>query len=117
MPCLTVRKENDAATARILWLKDNPAALLALSWYFSGNGRGEKRHALPYKDSLLLFSRYFAIASDGPGKDLYLQYCSSRHCRLWQQPPQQINTPAYVQQLREGVPLNFFMTFIGSFTR
>lgn len=34
-------KEMDAAT-RVPRLKDNPAALLALAWYYAGNGRGEK---------------------------------------------------------------------------
>ena len=37
----------------------NPAALMALMWYFAGNGTGEKDLVmLPYKDRLLLFSRY-----------------------------------------------------------
>lgn len=44
---------------RVPSIKNNPAAILALSWYFAGNGRGEKDMVvLPYKDSLLLFSRY-----------------------------------------------------------
>ena len=47
-------------------LKTNPAALLALSWYFAGNGKGEKDMViLPYKDSLLLFSRYLPATGDG----------------------------------------------------
>ena len=40
-------------------MKENPAALLALCWYYATNGKGEKDMViLPYKDSLLLFSRY-----------------------------------------------------------
>ena len=40
-------------------IEKNPAALLALSWYFATNGKGEKDMViLPYKDRLLLFSRY-----------------------------------------------------------
>ena len=51
-------KVMDEAT-RIPDIKNNPAALLAMSWYFACNGRGEKDMVvLPYKDSLLLFSRY-----------------------------------------------------------
>jgi len=37
----------------------NPAALLALMWYFATDGRGSRDMVvLPYKDRLLLFSRY-----------------------------------------------------------
>jgi len=37
----------------------NPAALLALMWHFATDGRGTKDMVvLPYKDRLLLFSRY-----------------------------------------------------------
>src|SRR5690606_15662912 len=37
----------------------NPAALLALAWFHATNGKGEKDMVvLPYKDRLLLFSRY-----------------------------------------------------------
>lgn len=51
-------KEMDIAT-RIPDLKKNPAALLTLAWYYSGDGKGTKDMViLPYKDSLLLFSRY-----------------------------------------------------------
>ena len=38
---------------------DNPAALLALMWYHATDGKGSKDMVvLPYKDRLLLFSRY-----------------------------------------------------------
>jgi len=51
-------KAMDAAT-RLPQIKGNPAALLALSWYAAGEGKGKKDMVvLPYKDSLLLFSRY-----------------------------------------------------------
>ncbi|NEQ06578.1 MAG: glucose-6-phosphate isomerase, partial [Moorea sp. SIO4E2] len=66
-------KEIDSATGSPQ-LKSNPAALLALSWYFAGNGKGEKDMVmLPYKDSLLLFSRYLqqlVMESLGKEKDL-----------------------------------------------
>ncbi|MEO1185246.1 MAG: glucose-6-phosphate isomerase, partial [Cyanobacteria bacterium J06636_27] len=66
-------KEMDDAT-RVPELKNNPAALLALAWYYAGNGKGEKDMVvLPYKDSLLLFSRYLqqlVMESLGKEKDL-----------------------------------------------
>jgi hypothetical protein len=44
---------------RINNVKANPAALLALAWYYIGNGKGAKDMViLPYKDRLELFSRY-----------------------------------------------------------
>ena len=37
----------------------NPAAQLALAWFYTGNGKGEKNMiVLPYKDRLELFSKY-----------------------------------------------------------
>ncbi len=66
-------KEMDEAT-RIKEIKKNPSALLALAWYVSGKGKGEKDMViLPYKDSLLLFSRYLqqlVMESLGKEKDL-----------------------------------------------
>src|SRR5436190_7358966 len=38
---------------------ENAAMLLALMWFYAGNGRGEKDMViLPYKDRLMLFSKY-----------------------------------------------------------
>ena len=52
----------------------NPAALLALAWHAAGEGRGAKAMVvLPYKDRLLLFSRYLqqlVMESIGKEKDL-----------------------------------------------
>jgi glucose-6-phosphate isomerase len=63
--------------------------LLALSWYFAGNGKGEKDMVvLPYKDSLLLFSRYLqqlVMESLGKEKDLEGNTVYQGHCCLWQQ--------------------------------
>ena len=48
----------DAAT-RVHETLRNPAALLALMWYVATDGKGKKDMVvLPYKDRLLLFSRY-----------------------------------------------------------
>jgi len=105
-------KEMDGAT-RVPGIKNNPAALLALAWYYAGNGKGEKDMVmLPYKDSLLLFSRYLqqlVMESLGKEKDL-------NGDRVYQGIAVYGNKGstdqhAYVQQLRDGVP-NFFVTFI-----
>ncbi len=105
-------KEMDVAT-RIPQLKDNPAALLALSWYFSGNGRGEKDMVvLPYKDSLLLFSRYLQqLVMESLGKEKDLDGNIVHQGIAVYGNKGSTDQHAYVQQLREGVP-NFFMTFI-----
>ncbi len=105
-------KEMDAAT-RKTELKHNPAALLAMCWYFAGNGRGEKDMVvLPYKDSLLLFSRYLqqlVMESLGKEKDLDGKVVNQGIAVYGNKGT--TDQHAYVQQLRDGVP-NFFLTFI-----
>jgi len=105
-------KEMDAAT-RIPQVKANPAALLALSWYFAGNGRGEKDMVvLPYKDSLMLFSRYLQqLVMESLGKEKDLDGNIVHQGIAVYGNKGSTDQHAYVQQLREGVP-NFFMTFI-----
>lgn len=105
-------KEMDAAT-RTPKLKENPAALLALSWYFAGNGKGEKDMVvLPYKDSLLLFSRYLQqLVMESLGKEKDLDGNTVYQGIAVYGNKGSTDQHAYVQQLREGVP-NFFLTFI-----
>lgn len=105
-------KEMDAAT-RIPELKENPAAMLALSWYFAGNGKGQKDMVvLPYKDSLLLFSRYLQqLVMESLGKEKDLDGNTVYQGLAVYGNKGSTDQHAYVQQLREGVP-NFFMTFI-----
>ncbi|HBL15120.1 MAG TPA: glucose-6-phosphate isomerase [Cyanobacteria bacterium UBA11162] len=105
-------KEMDAAT-RKHDLKENPAALLALSWYFAGNGKGEKDMViLPYKDSLLLFSRYLQqLVMESLGKENDLEGNRVYQGIAVYGNKGSTDQHAYVQQLREGVP-NFFVTFI-----
>ena len=105
-------KEMDDAT-RVPDVKKNPAALLALSWYFSGNGRGEKDMVvLPYKDSLLLFSRYLQqLVMESLGKEKDLDGNIVHQGIAVYGNKGSTDQHAYVQQLREGVP-NFFATFI-----
>jgi len=94
-------------------LKDNPAALLAMAWYATGHGRGEKDMViLPYKDSLLLFSRYLQqliMESLGKEKDLDGKVVNQGIAVYGNKGS--TDQHAYVQQLREGVN-NFFLTFI-----
>lgn len=91
----------------------NPAALLALCWYFSGNGRGEKDMViLPYKDRLLLLSRYLQqLVMESLGKRLDLDGNVVHQGIAVYGNKGSTDQHAYVQQLRDGVP-NFFATFI-----
>ncbi len=91
----------------------NPAALLALMWYHATKGRGEKDMVLlPYKDRLLLFSRYLqqlVMESLGKEKDRSGQVVNQGIAVYGNKGS--TDQHAYVQQLREGVN-NFFVTFI-----
>ena len=91
----------------------NPAALLALMWYFSTDGRGAKDMViLPYKDRLLLFSRYLQqLVMESLGKELDLQGQVVNQGIAVYGNKGSTDQHAYVQQLREGVN-NFFVTFI-----
>lgn len=66
-------KECDNQT-RIDNVTNNPSGLLALMWYYSGNGKGTKNMVvIPYKDRLELFSKYLQqliMESIGKEKDL-----------------------------------------------
>lgn len=105
-------KEMDLAT-RVSDIKNNPATLLALSWYFSGNGKGEKDMVvLPYKDSLLLFSRYLQqLVMESLGKEKDLDGNVVHQGIAVYGNKGSTDQHAYVQQLRDGVP-NFFATLI-----
>lgn len=91
----------------------NPAMLLALMWHYAGNGRGEKDMVvLPYKDRLVLFSKYL--------QQLVMESLGKRHDLDGKEVHQGIavygnkgstDQHAYVQQLRDGVH-NFFVTFV-----
>ena len=94
-------------------LRDNPAALLALMWYWATDGRGTKDMVvLPYKDRLLLFSRYLqqlVMESLGKERDLAGKVVNQGIAVYGNKGS--TDQHAYVQQLRDGVP-NFFITFI-----
>jgi glucose-6-phosphate isomerase len=91
----------------------NAAMLLALMWYYAGDGEGKKDMViLPYKDRLALFSKYL--------QQLVMESLGKKHDLDGKVVHQGIavygnkgstDQHAYVQQLRDGVP-NFFATFI-----
>lgn len=91
----------------------NPAAMLALMWYHATGGQGQKDMVmLPYKDRLLLFSRYL--------QQLVMESLGKRENLKGERVDQGIavygnkgstDQHAYVQQLRDGIN-NFFVTFI-----
>jgi glucose-6-phosphate isomerase len=102
----------DAITRRPETLK-NPAALMALMWHYATGGRGEKDLVvLPYKDRLLLFSRYLQqLIMESIGKELDLDGKVVHQGLSVYGNKGSTDQHAYVQQLREGVA-NFFVTFI-----
>ena len=91
----------------------NAAMLLALMWYYAGDGRGKKDMViLPYKDRLALFSKYLqqlVMESLGKEKDLAGNVVHQGIAVYGNKGS--TDQHAYVQQLRDGVP-NFFVTFI-----
>ena len=105
-------RECDKVT-RIRETRRNPAALLALMWHIATGGKGRKDMVvLPYKDRLLLFSRYL--------QQLVMESLGKQLDRGGKRVEQGISVygnkgstdqHAYVQQLRDGVN-NFFVTFI-----
>ncbi|CAN8230656.1 unnamed protein product [Cochlearia groenlandica] len=102
----------DEAT-RITSLRDNPAALLAMCWYWASDGIGSKDMViLPYKDSLLLFSRYLQqLVMESLGKEFDLDGNTVNQGLTVYGNKGSTDQHAYIQQLREGVH-NFFATFI-----
>ena len=91
----------------------NAAMRLALAWYHVGNGKGEKDMVvLPYKDSLVLFSKYLQqLVMESIGKKLDLDGNVVNQGIAVYGNKGSTDQHAYVQQLRDGVN-NFFATFI-----
>lgn len=105
-------REMDIAT-RVLDFRKNPAALLAFAWYHGSGGRGKRDMVvLPYKDSLLLFSRYLQqLVMESLGKEKDLDGNVVHQGLSVYGNKGSTDQHAYVQQLRDGVS-NFFATFI-----
>ena len=94
-------------------MRTNPAALMALMWFYATNGKGEKDLViLPYKDKLLLFARYLQqLIMESLGKRLDLD--GNEVCQGLTVYGNKGSTDqhAYVQQLRDGIA-NYFATFV-----
>ena len=102
---------DDATRRTDIW--QNPAAMLAAYWHREGGGKGDRAMVvLPYKDRLLLMSRYL--------QQLVMESLGKEHDRKGKVVNQGIavygnkgstDQHAYVQQLRDGRH-DFFATFV-----
>src|SRR5438045_4689531 len=98
---------------RVDVVEQNAAMLLALMWFYAGEGEGAKDLGIiPYKDRLALFSRYLQqLVMESLGKE------KDREGKIVHQGiavygnKGSTDQTSYVQQLRDGVP-NFFVTFV-----
>jgi glucose-6-phosphate isomerase len=102
----------DTAT-RIGETRKNPAAMMALAWYHATGGKGQKDMVvLPYKDRLLLFSRYLQqLVMESLGKHTNLKGERVDQGIAVYGNKGSTDQHAYVQQLRDGVN-NFFAVFV-----
>src|SRR5205807_6029079 len=82
----------------------NSAALLALAWYHATGGKGAKDMVvLPYKDRLLLFSRYLQqLVMESLGTRLDLSGTRVDQGIAVYGNKGSTDQHAYVQQLRDG---------------
>ena len=95
-------------------IDQNPAALLALSWYSAGgNGLGTKNMVvIPYKDRLELLSKYLQqliMESLGKEKNLAGKVVNQGITVLGNKGA--TDQHSYIQQLRDGLN-DFFLTFV-----
>ncbi|MEA2011864.1 MAG: glucose-6-phosphate isomerase [Verrucomicrobiota bacterium] len=92
---------------------ENPAYLLSLSWYYAGNGKGDKNMVIvPYSDRLILFARYLQqLVMESLGKEYDLD--GNRVCQGLNVFGNKGGTDAhaFIQQLNDGKN-DFFATFI-----
>jgi len=91
----------------------NAAMQLALAWHSATKGKGEKDMVvLPYKDSLVLFSKYLQqLVMESLGKEKDLDGKTVNQGIAVYGNKGSTDQHAYVQQLRDGVN-NFFASFI-----
>ena len=101
------------ALTRSPGLMENPAALLSTAWYRVTKGHGERDMViLPYKDQLLLFSRYLQqLIMESLGKELDLNGGTVEQGIAVYGNKGSTDQHAYIQQLRDGLD-NFFVTFL-----
>ncbi len=93
--------------------RQNAAMLLALMWHHAGGGKGLRDMViLPYKDRLVLFSKYLQqLVMESLGKELDLDGKRVNQGIAVYGNKGSTDQHAYVQQLRDGIN-NFFLTFI-----
>ncbi|MCE9519394.1 MAG: glucose-6-phosphate isomerase [Verrucomicrobia bacterium] len=98
---------------RSLPARQNISMLLALMWHHASGGRGAKDMVvLPYKDRLMLLSKYLQqLVMESIGKELDLDGKKVNQGLAVYGNKGSTDQHAYVQQLRDGVN-NFFATFI-----
>ncbi len=101
------------AHTRVADTAANASMKLALAWYAAGEGHGKKDMVvLPYKDSLVLFSKYLQqLIMESLGKELDLDGVKVNQGISVYGNKGSTDQHAYVQQLRDGLN-NFFVTFI-----
>jgi glucose-6-phosphate isomerase len=92
---------------------ENPAALLAASWHYAGEGRGLRDMVIiPYKDRLVLLSRYLQqLVMESLGKRLDLEGNVVEQGIVVYGNKGSTDQHAYVQQLLDGLD-NGFVTFV-----
>ncbi|MBR5641474.1 MAG: glucose-6-phosphate isomerase [Firmicutes bacterium] len=92
---------------------ENPALLLALSWYrCSGGIGGVTQVVLPYKDSLMLFAKYLQqLVMESLGKEFDLAGNAVHQGLAVMGNKGTSDQHSYVQQLVAG-PDNIFVTFV-----
>jgi glucose-6-phosphate isomerase len=91
----------------------NPALLMALMWFYETGGKGEKDMViLPYKDRLMLLSKYLQqLVMESLGKEYDRNGNAVYQGIAVYGNKGSTDQHAYIQQLREGVN-NFFAVFI-----
>ena len=98
---------------RTTTIQNNPAALLSLAWFKSGEGKGIRDMVvLPYRDRLQVFSRYLQqLVMESLGKKLDRDGAQVNQGIAVYGNKGSTDQHAYVQQLRDGID-NFFVNFI-----
>ncbi|WP_041445358.1 glucose-6-phosphate isomerase [Syntrophobotulus glycolicus] len=94
-------------------LRSNPAAQMALMWLYATKGQGGRQMVvLPYKDRLILLSKYLQqLIMESLGKELDLDGNIVRQGIAVYGNKGSTDQHSFIQQLLEG-PDNFFITFI-----
>ena len=111
--CLLTGAANMDQITRQADVRQNPSALLALMWYYAGEGKGKKNMViLPYKDRLAFLSRYLQqLIMESLGKEKNLSGEVVHQGITVYGNKGSTDQHAFVQQLREGAP-DFFVTFV-----